>query len=954
MTARRVPKVKNEDGVDGTPANAITKALLSAVENDDSEISCKALLNVFQSSSPSKSQILETIQFFPKSSAKRFFSGLKAILESIISEEAYVPDSAFEEENEDQEDDEEITPDEKSTECLHFLKYAALSVKAHVEGRLEQKKNQAKSQDERRQSVLMKQQLPILPQVHEVAFDLHNILLSLHSCGPESLGTLQAILSLCESWWFANAAHRDTLIAQCLPILVIQALDGKEFLKSHIQKLYKLRDAFHVIDFDNPSSDSLRQLLLRVASNPLCLKISEGKKFLASLFQDRDLVVDLHLAFRAQMPEAKSSVLQAYGEIYHRAWKHAAEAEESVQLEEEESVRDYLEHQTLQDLMHAVIHVASPTTHKSILTLLEPIHADKKSPEVASLLYRLYSPILWRSLAAANPIVRKNSIVVLEKVFPLQDGEVKVAVEKATGALKNALEDVDPRVRVAGSEATARICAMFWDALPSADIRMLLNRKYRDLSSRFHYELLDSYTLLDIVMEHSSDAASSAVRAAALEATITLLDAPQSHAVLRALLPSLGNLIHDKAERVRIAAVKMLNRIKQIKGIRFYHVVPVDHLTARLSEERRLHCSPRNAVAKELTALLLNSYFPSSSVNSQLQRTLAFLMTDPNAALVFYANLADHLEVESVVKFIVMLLACLKSAVQVDQAQEVKEYSKKGNKKRRRKGAPPPDQDDDEDSSEENNENNLSASNTPLMASLTETIQILWESIESQLSDPRYEACNALILNRFTKEVNLVHILSHFEQKAVDNDTKSRVECQRVCAAILCCASRLPKKAVKGIVSFVSSSLHSLAQEDRRPCPNVASHLALLCVCGMTEEVASTLAASIESAFGDDITLMSPVFDEGRRRSRRVSSGSGKAQSSVLPKFPLKMAWEILDNTLQGSNPSSVAVREAILSSPAAYSSMESALERGTLFAERLLAADSVRICFAIQHPLIT
>ena len=176
-------------------------------------------------------------------------------------------------------------------------------------------------------------------------------------------------------------------------------------------------------------------------------------------------------------------------------------------------------------------------------------------------------------------------------------------------------------------------------------------------------------------MEHSSDASSSAVRAAALEATTILLETPQSHAVLRALLPSLGNLIHDKAERVRLAAVKMLICIKRIAGIRFYHVVPVNHLTARLSDESRIHRTPKTAVAKELTALLLNSYFPQGpnvSANTQLQRTMTFLLTEPSAASVFYANLANHLEVESVVKFIGMLLACLESAVKEDQNQESK------------------------------------------------------------------------------------------------------------------------------------------------------------------------------------------------------------------------------------------------------------------------------------------
>lgn len=415
---------------------------------------------------------------------------------------------------------------------------------------------------------------------------------------------------------------------------------------------------------------------------------------------------------------------------------------------------------------------------------------------------------------------------------------------------------------------------------------------------------------------------------------------------MRPLLSSLGNLIHDKAERVRIAAVRMLIRIKQIRGIRFYHVVPVDHLTARFTEETRLHRSPRNAVARELTALMLNSYFPHGSnvsASAQLQRTLTFLLTDPDAAAVFYANLADHLEVESVAKFIVMLLACLKSAVDEDEAQQVKKSKK--HKKRRRRAS-----EHDEDNSGDSEEQNLSASNTALMASLTGTIDVLWESIDGDLSDPFQDGCRALLVNRFVK-ANAVQLLSHFQQKVNESDSQTeedssrRDDCWRTCSAILRCASRLPQERIEGIVSFVISSLQSSAGEGRGSCAHLSSHLALLCTWERTEIVASTLAKSIESAFGEDISLMSPCFGDnvGRRSSRSIVGNTQvNGESFEIPKFPPQMAWQILDAILKASDPSSAAVRDAILSSTSASNNIIMALERGTIFAERLLAADLV------------
>jgi condensin-2 complex subunit G2 len=472
---------------EGRNISLARKALFRAVEErEDSEASysCKPLFNLFEpptrgslipghSAKQHHALMVETIQSFSKNHARRFFSALKSVAEVILSEEAYVPDSAFcdadDDDDDEQDDSADIQPDLKSTEALHFLKYAAVCVEAVLKGRKQHTKEKQK-----RATSSQPQQLHIPAQVYDVAVDLHNILFSLQSCGPDAISAQNTILTMCESWWHANASHRENLIVQCLPLLTLQALDGgKEFVQSQFKRLFHLRDAFFYIDFTNPSSDSLRALLLRVASNPLCLKLPEGKRFLAALFQDPILVSDLHSAIRAQIPDARKTVLLAYGEIYTKAWKDATTSAEEV--------RDALEHQALQDLMHAVIHVASPTTHKSILTLLEPLHEAKKSSEVATLLYRLYSPILWRSLGASNPLVRVHAIHVLAQIFPLQDpsqsNQMQQAISKATTALEAALTDSDPRVRVAASGATAQIAALFWEALPAADIRMLLNRK---------------------------------------------------------------------------------------------------------------------------------------------------------------------------------------------------------------------------------------------------------------------------------------------------------------------------------------------------------------------------------------------------------------------------------------------------------------------------------------------
>lgn len=432
-----------------------------------------------------------------------------------------------------------------------------------------------------------------------------------------------------------------------------------------------------------------------------------------------------------------------------------------------------------------------------------------------------------------------------------------------------------------------------------------------------------------------------------MDAATILLGTKKSHGVLRALLPSLGNLIHDKTAKVRLAAVRMLLQVKKCPGIRFYHVVPVDHLMARFVEDAKYYGNPRNPITKELTELMLSSYFPQGhdmSTNQLLQRTVSFLLTNPDAASVFYANMVDHVEVEALVKFIVMLLKCLTTCVDAEQANQVKKTSKM--KKRRRRAT------EDELSDEANTDDDpLSTSNTPLMASLADAINTLWDSIVPLLEKSKYKSCKSLLEDRFLSNDCLVDILSHFERKGLENlaqrndDDSTSEDCFRTCSSILSCATRLGQNSTEKVVSFVTSSLKSLSKDDTSALiPLVTSYLSFLCASGCVEDVTESLARSIELNAMDEVTLFSPDFDDsmGARRSRRSSSTSVNGNDGMVPQLPNEVSWGVLEYVLQGASSQGRAIREAILSSTSATRTMEKSLEKGIKFSERLLADDSI------------
>jgi condensin-2 complex subunit G2 len=405
-------------------------------------------------------QMLQTALQQPDSAksdfARQFFGSLSILVNLVIERQEFVPESAFEDSSQG-DDDAELVPDARSTEGLQFLQYAALCVRVYFTSLAEKSKQKLK-----------------VPELFSTIVALHGVLVQIDvAWGSDAVHAQQSIVALCETWWLNNGENREDVIGHALPVLVEAAVVSK----SDVKRLYVIRSALEVIELDDADSADFVSMLLRVASSPTCLKSSEGKRFLSYLFSlGPTMLQKLHFSIRAQITGNKKSILQDYGDVYFSAWKDATTEEARVTFETE----------VLQDLVHSVLHAANPSLVTALLQVLSRYHDAKQNVEVEALLHRLYGPVLWRATAAANAKVRVNAVRVLSKVFPLQQPQQKArngkhiadsAVLKACAALRKLLLDPDPRVRVASSEAVAHILCVFWDGIPSNEIRRLLNRK---------------------------------------------------------------------------------------------------------------------------------------------------------------------------------------------------------------------------------------------------------------------------------------------------------------------------------------------------------------------------------------------------------------------------------------------------------------------------------------------
>lgn len=145
---------------------------------------------------------------------------------------------------------------------------------------------------------------------------------------------------------------------------------------------------------------------------------------------------------------------------------------------------------------------------------------------VDDMLARLYEPIIWRSLKAANPCVRANATAVLADAFPLHTTDTTSATAAAAGgargamdallfkqvtALQELLNDPVPDVRRVAASGVAHVLAIWWEVLPTSASHGLAGR----------------------LVQLGLDSVSGAVRAAVCNGLAEMLAMHLSHAVLK-------------------------------------------------------------------------------------------------------------------------------------------------------------------------------------------------------------------------------------------------------------------------------------------------------------------------------------------------------------------------------------------------------------------------------------
>lgn len=220
-------------------------------------------------------------------------------------------------------------------------------------------------------------------------------------------------------------------------------------------------------------------------------------------------------------------------------------------------------------------------------------------------------------------------------------------------------------------------------------------------------------------------------------------------------MEQLAPLLNDRNEKVRAEFASLLVRIKSIRNLHFYDVVPVNDLLCRLVLDRE--CP---VVRKQLVSLFLNSYFPQSvGGSSQVARCLALIKKNPEAAMVFYGNVADQVSVGSVCKLAALLLRVAINFVskRLRQPQEKKHGS---------------DLDEDDEDEDEEDEGFSIVGQVVVL----EVIGNLLKSVHDKvMTDERYSECKTFLGEQLNVQSLEALLVAYSEERPYDQEALSSV-----------------------------------------------------------------------------------------------------------------------------------------------------------------------------------
>jgi hypothetical protein len=720
-----------------------------------------------------------------------------------------------------------------------------------------------------------------------------NVLKQLFFSCPENKDGImvqQNIVRLFERLYLAKCEFAKEFMPIAVPLLIDESL-GPEGKDVTVKRVWALRSALELFDYEDESSQFIKELFLRCFSAPLYYKNAESRRLLAHILTTiPSLVKDITGVLRSQLPGTQKSAEQI-GEVIFKAWSNAEGVPKAL-----------IERFCIQDFMQRGIHAAFPETFKAVRKVVQEFTERKKVKAVDTMLLHCYEPILFRALGAANSVVRKNAALLFFDVFPLRDSnmskpEADALLQRQFDAIAATLADVCPAVREVSILGIAAILNKYWEVIPAGVSRMLLTR---------------------MVEECSLDVRSPAVRAAVPAAFSFMLSQVLALPVMASILPSASHLIHDRSDKVRTAMFKLLKSVSTIKTLNMFEIIPMDDLMARLTLD-----AAQPAQALPIVEILTPYILPANMEVRALLKHLVTLLTSHEAALgVFFSYAHQCVNTELLVDVVLIFKKALESSIlnassrttavatTVDTLADIEGFvSKKKSKGRKAAAAIAPAAPSDNGATKV-----LDSSNSKLMAAISSIQAIIWTSLQGyDTEDEGNEAALEKLTGAFEGEA----IASLLGSLTANASAESANYHATITTSLLTIAGYLEKEHVVGLAESVWNRLCSISHDESMLNAGVIpACLHCLSAWGEAENVLQAATAALTAVLAPVLNIPAPEI-EGSVPNPHIAIAAVEcmllkaSSNSIQMSIPIiSQAMSVLTSTVQAL---SVALQNALV-----------------------------------------
>jgi condensin-2 complex subunit G2 len=375
-----------------------------------------------------------------------------------------------------------------------------------------------------------KRVLTVKKLASQAVLPLHDHLLFFKKCQR----TQEMILMICELIWKINIPFKQSVMIQAYPIIIKTAVHTQK--TADIRRCYRIKEALLVFDFKNPSLNVLKNTIYKACSSPHFLKSLCGRRYLSYAFSLEPLLtcgfIDL---IKNKLPSERKSVLSTLGDVLFRSW---FKSNDQCKLVLDEA---------LQTFTRSSIICGNKKIQTRLQILIKSFNRKKDIKHVNSLLYKCYDPLLINSFWAPNAIVRKNALLIMGEVYPIQDpsrksSDINEALIIQQNALFHSLSDNCPEIRSTTANILSLLLLKFLPSFPAG----------------FACKVFAFFSQVLVF-----DMTSTKCRVAAINGIGAMLALSEIRPLLKIFIKKLFLILNDPSEMVRISFATLLYYISR-------------------------------------------------------------------------------------------------------------------------------------------------------------------------------------------------------------------------------------------------------------------------------------------------------------------------------------------------------------------------------------------------------